>query len=107
MTNYKSGDIILIEYPFSEQTTKKKRPALVLLDSGDEDIVVSRITTKLYSTKYDIEIYDWKDSGLLSKSVIRLHKIATIGKIHVEMKLGSLSKSDFNNIKEKFRSIYQ
>ncbi len=54
MINYKFCDIILIEYPFSEQSTIKKRPALVLLDTGDNDIVVIRITSKLYSTKYDI-----------------------------------------------------
>lgn len=106
MTNYKFGDIILIDYPFSEQTTKKKRPALVLLDSGDDDIIVSRITSKLYSTKYDIQINDWKVSGLLSKSVIRLHKIATIGKNYIEKKLGSLNKHDFNNVRLIMKSIF-
>ncbi len=37
MTNFKSGDIVLIEVIFSEQNESKKRPALII--STDELLV--------------------------------------------------------------------
>ncbi|MBI5324760.1 MAG: type II toxin-antitoxin system PemK/MazF family toxin [Ignavibacteriae bacterium] len=106
MTNYKFSDIVLLEYPFSELKTIKKRPALVLLDSGDDDLVISRITTKHYDTQYDFQLNDWRSAGLIAVSTVRLHKIATLGKNIIDKKLGSLSKRDIENIRLKFTSIY-
>jgi len=30
MINYKRGDVILVPFPFSDQTTIKKRPAVII-----------------------------------------------------------------------------
>jgi len=45
MTAYNFGDILLIGFPYSDLQSVSKRPALVLYDSGDQDVLVSRITT--------------------------------------------------------------
>lgn len=34
MTSYKLGEIVLIAFPQTGTTTKKKRPALIILDIG-------------------------------------------------------------------------
>jgi mRNA interferase MazF len=50
MTNYERGNIILVPFPFSDQTTTKKRPAVVISsDSCNEispDIIIMAITTE-------------------------------------------------------------
>ncbi len=46
MNNYDSEEIILIEFVFSDIQQTKRRPGLVLLDTGDEDIMVAKITSK-------------------------------------------------------------
>jgi mRNA interferase MazF len=33
MTAYERGDIVLVPFPFSDQTTTKKRPAVVISSS--------------------------------------------------------------------------
>jgi len=43
MTNYNFGDVVLVAFP--THGTLKKRPALVVLDTGDADIVLAPITT--------------------------------------------------------------
>ena len=76
MANYKFGDIVLIKFPFTDNLTFKKRPALIIKDTNDGDVIVARITSKSYNTEYDIELADWSKSGLKLPSVIRVHKLA-------------------------------
>jgi mRNA interferase MazF len=99
MTAYSFGDIILIGFPHTDMQGISKRPALVLYDGGDDDIVVARITTQEYSTATDHKLIDWKDSGLLAESYIRLSKLATIEKRFVIKRLGRLLVSEINGIK--------
>ncbi len=87
MIKYKFGDIVLLSFPFTGLQSVKKRPALILFDTGDNDAVVCRITSQIFDSIYDIEINDWQFSGLLSPSCIRLHKIATIEKYLIDRKL--------------------
>jgi mRNA interferase MazF len=102
MIKYNSGDIVLLKFPFSDTSNIKKRPALVILDTEDNDIIAARITTQLYSTKYDVLIRKWETAGLLALSVIRSHKIAALDKSLVERKLGTLCSEDFIQFKNIF-----
>lgn len=93
MINYKLGDIVLIKFPFTDGTTFKKRPAFIIKDTADEDVIVCRITSKLYHTLYDIELQDWHQNGLKLPSVIRIHKIASLEKEMIDIKLGEVDSS--------------
>jgi mRNA interferase MazF len=104
MTLYKSGDIVLLEYPYSDILSSKKRPALIILDTGDDDIIVLRITTQIYNTDYDVIVKDWQASNLLAPSVIRCHKIATLNKSLVFRELGFLQEYDYKNFKKVFNN---
>ena len=41
MANFKTGTVVLIHFPFTDGSSAKKRPALVLLDSGDNDLLLA------------------------------------------------------------------
>lgn len=43
----KKGDVVLVPFPFTDLSSKKRRPALVLLAS-EYDVVLAFITTKLF-----------------------------------------------------------
>ena len=45
MTGYRFADVVLIDF-LQVTGDKKRRPALVILDIGDADIVLAPITTK-------------------------------------------------------------
>lgn len=55
---YNQGDILLIPIPFSDLTSNKKRPVLVISKSEynnkTEDLVVVAITSNLESEDYSI-----------------------------------------------------
>ncbi len=95
------GDIVLLKFPYTDGKTYKRRPALIINDFDDGDIVVCRITSQIYKTKNDIYIDDWEKSGLKLPSVIRVHKLATLEKDMVEIIMGQVDKI----IKDKIRTI--
>jgi mRNA interferase MazF len=66
----------------------------VLFDSGDEDVVLARITTQARRDRTDVRLANWKAAGLIAPSVVRLSKIATIKKSLIDRHLGSLSSKD-------------
>src|SRR4051812_13102044 len=49
----------------------KTRPALVILDTGDADLVVARVTTQAVSAAQDVPITDWQGAGLLAAPIVR------------------------------------
>lgn len=106
MQYYQPGSIVLLMLPFSDTTTSKLRPALVLLDTGDKDIVVSRITTQMYKTNFDVEIIEWQQAGLMRASVVRLHKLNTLAKSSVNRILGTLESNDWQQVCQRIQQIW-
>ncbi len=105
MSILKFGEIVLLKFPFTDGEKSKRRPALILADTKDEDIIVCRITSKLYNSDFDFEIKNWGKSGLKLQSVIRLHKIATLEKGLVDQSIGMIDKKLKKLIKQQFGSI--
>jgi mRNA interferase MazF len=106
MTNYQLGDLVLVAFPHTGKTRTKNRPALVVLDTGDADVVVARVTTQLYQTSHDILIMDWPGAGLLAPSVARLHKLATLEKTIIRRKLGQLQPTDRQRVASVLQQTY-
>jgi mRNA interferase MazF len=105
MTNYQAGDLVLVDFPLTVSGQGKPRPALVILDTGDADVVLARVTTQPRSTSHDIPIADWKQAGLLAPSVVRLYKLATIAKSRVLKRLGLLAASDRSQVSAVLRQM--
>jgi len=58
MTTYKFGDIVLVGFPHTDLQGVSKRPAIVLHDSGDQDIfceafrVIFHVKSYLYCPSF-------------------------------------------------------
>ena len=107
MSSYAAGDVVLLEFPFTDTSGSKRRPALVLLDTGDDDIVVARVTGQLTATPEDVVLDEWQQAGLLLPSVVRLHKVATLQRRLVGKKLGRLTPGDWSRVILALRQVCQ
>jgi mRNA interferase MazF len=107
MTTYNFGDIVLIGFPHTDLQGISKRPAIVLYDSGDQDVLVASVTTQEYRTEADYEIREWGKCGFLGESYIRLGKQATIEKRYIVKQLGTLPASQINSLKTMLRKMLQ
>lgn len=102
---YSFGDIIIINFPFSDSHGSKRRPAVVFKDTDDKDLLIAKVTSQLYNTEFDIEIKEWKDAGLISASIIRIHKIQTIHTSLILGVIGRLTLSDLKLVRRGFLTL--
>jgi mRNA interferase MazF len=99
MTTYKFGDIVLVPFPFTDQTNTKKRPAVVVSSKryniDRADLIIMAITSRLYQVDKLGEslVNDWQKAGLIKPSVFK-PILATIENTLVLKQLGSLQKED-------------
>ena len=96
--NYKKWEIVLVPFPFTDLTTTKKRPALIISPNeyNDKfDVIIAFITSKL-DLEYrigDYNIQEWEKSNLPKPSMLRM-KFATIDKSIIIKRFGILSEND-------------
>ena len=65
-----AGEVWLANIPYTDQTTWKKRPVLVLWLDG-ADAVVAAVTTAAPRSATDVLLGDWQASGLRSSAFDR------------------------------------
>ncbi len=101
------GDIVILDFPFSNLVQIKRRPALVIKVPKGDDIIVSQITGKSYESSVEIPVTkkDFKEGGLKVDSYLRLDKIFTVEKSMVRYKAGSLKPGKFEEIQNKIISF--
>lgn len=88
-----TGDVVLIRMQFHQTQGSKIRPALVPLDTGDDDFVAAPVTSQPRSSEFDLSLVDWQAGGLNVPSSARIHKLTVLPKSDVVRKLGSCSAS--------------
>ena len=77
----KRGDIILVPFPFTDLSSAKVRPALVLSQKRDKslDIIVCFISSQLETAnEHSVRIEPKASNGLKVSSLVRFDKIATL-----------------------------
>ena len=92
-------------FPFTDASGGNRRPALVLIDTGDEDVVVARITRRGPRDQFDVPIADLASAGLRHPSVVRPHKLTTSIKALIHQRLGELSEADWVRVRESVNCL--
>jgi len=81
---YEPGDIVLVPFPFTNLTTAKRRPVLVLssrdFNAQSNDFIVCGITSNLANASHSVLIdnQDMAKGRLPAPSRIKVGKIATL-----------------------------
>ena len=99
MINDQAGDLVLVVFSFTVSGPGKPRPALVILDAGDDDVLLAGVTTQTRITAFDFESSGRRQARLLAPSTVRLHELATLAKGGVRRRLGTLDPTDRQQIR--------
>lgn len=108
---YKQGDILLIPIPFSDLSSNKKRPVLVLSNNDynnkTDDIVVAAITSNLITKDYIIMLADndLEEGTLKVNSCIRVDKIYTLSQNIVISRFGVVKNYIMDNVRKRLYEL--
>ena len=92
------GEVVLIRMKFHQAAGSRFRPAVVVLDTGDEDFVAAPITSRARHSEYDFPLEDWQGAGLDVASNNRVHKLTVLAKADIISRLARLSERDHENL---------
>jgi mRNA interferase MazF len=107
MTRFEFGTIILVRFPFTDLAGSKKQPAVIISNQAYNatmpDVVAMPITSKSPGFG-ELLISDWKGSGLIKPSAIKL-LFATIDQVLIERSMGILDDGTKAAIMKAIREI--
>ena len=109
-TAYSFGDVVLVPFPFTDQTASKKRPAVVSADAYHQrrlDVIVMAVTSQILrpaGALGEVLISDWQGAGLPKASLIK-PVLATIEQRLILRKLGALQGDDVQALRSTLRQI--
>src|SRR3989344_2680386 len=104
-------DLLLVPFPFSDQSGKKARPVIVISNNdfniASEDIIVVGVTSNISKDKYTINLTDKDlDEGKLhTNCCIKIENILKLDKELIVKKIGKINKNTFKEIVSKLNEI--
>ena len=102
--SYKTGDILLVKFPFTNLKKSKKRPVLVVKDENNlGDIVCFQITSNSeQSNLLKIESSDLDDKSLSLQSFIKYDKCFTLHSEIVDKNIARVNSNLLDKLKILF-----
>jgi mRNA interferase MazF len=113
--NCNPGDVVLIPFPFTDLSTSKQRPCLVVssaaFNSNHPDIIALAITSqipeRLSVYEFGLSEKEQQASGLPKPSIIKLGKIVTLDQRLVRKSLGKLSRVSTKRVINKLKKVFK
>ncbi len=110
----RKGEIVLVPFPFTDLSTQKLRPALVLASGKNlgTNVVVALISTNikkplpLYDVLLDQNSSGFKQTGLKITSVIKLDRIATLNRGIFLGELGTINSPTQVEVAKRLKTLF-
>ena len=102
MPNYSRGSVILVRFPFSDLTSSKVRPAIVVSAAHpSQDLLMTSRTDRLQPGEFAMQ--NWRAAGLNVPSAVK-RGVFTIQQSLVIRTVGSISAADGRELEKSLRA---
>ncbi len=104
------GDVVLVPFPFTDQSDAKKRPAVIVSSSGyhagRRDLIIMAITSQVRQPLGFGEalVADWQAAGLIKPSLLK-PVFTTIEPGLIVRTMGTLSTADLHSLHEVIAQV--
>jgi mRNA interferase MazF len=111
MTACSRWDVVLVPFPFTDLTSMKRRPALVVspeaYNRGGPDVVIAFLTSQVHVAPRigDYRLRFWQECGLPKPTMLRM-KFATVAQAMVLKKIGSLPEPEREEIRHALTRFF-
>jgi mRNA interferase MazF len=109
---YPPGSVVLVPFPFTDLSGRKRRPALVVSPEGfhDEDLILCAITSRLPErfSEWDVplEAGDMVEERLPKKSIAKVGKLFTMHRNLITRRLGTAKEQKLQEVLDKLRALF-
>jgi len=105
----RAGVVVLVRFPFSDLSSSKLRPALVVAPAGGVDWVLCQITSKPYSDPRAVALTaaSFSEGGLPQESFARPGKLFTAAESIVVRHVGQLTTAAHRRVVESIVTLIQ
>jgi mRNA interferase MazF len=110
---YRQGDVVLVSFPFTDLTSTKRRPAVVVspdtFNARNDDVVLAAVTSQITREVATVLLRqrDVVDGVLPRESVARLAKLFTLHSSLVVKRLCRLKSEKRDKLLRGLRSFFQ
>jgi mRNA interferase MazF len=96
-----AGDVVVVPFPFTDLTSQKVRPALVLASLDRGDVLLCQITSKpsTHRNVMRVDQPDFSEGGLPRKSYILPQRLVTASSGIVRRRAGKISERKLSDIR--------
>ncbi|MBI3208552.1 MAG: type II toxin-antitoxin system PemK/MazF family toxin [Candidatus Solibacter usitatus] len=107
MGRFISGDVVVLDFPFSDLSRTKRRPALVIASLKGDDLILCQITSQAKEDEYSVRLDDgdFVDGTLRRSSRIRPNRLFTADSGIVVYRAGHVSEAKLDETKEELIRI--
>lgn len=101
------GQVVLASFPFSDLTSNKLRPCLVIGIAEFNDVALCQITSKQYQSRRALSLLqsDFVQGSIVTDSFIRPDKIATLDRAMIKQVLGTIHARKLEEVKQGLKSF--
>jgi mRNA interferase MazF len=101
------GDVVITPFPFSDLSSAKRRPAIVVAALSGDDVILCQVTSQSRSDSYAIAVLDndFTNGGLQVDSIARPNRLFTADGNIVIRKAGTLTQAKLKEITNKIIEI--
>ncbi len=109
MERFVKGDVVVVPFPFSDLSSAKRRPALVVTNPVDKALILCQITSRAMADSYAIPLMDddFNEGGLRLESYIRPNRLFTADSDLILYRVGILKTGKMNEIIDKIVRFIQ
>ena len=103
------GDVVSCVFPFSDLSSQKFRPALVVAKADFDNVILCQITSKAYSSSSPVVLSsdDFAEGNLPITSYIRPDKLFTAEASIVSQVYGKVAPAKMNNVLATIRMQFE
>jgi len=100
MGKFVKGDVVVLPFPFSDLTSSKRRPALVVAIASADDVILAQITSSNFNDCYAVELADkdFSNGGINVASYVRPNKLFTADINIIAYKAGNVKVEKLKDV---------
>ena len=108
MERFVKGDVVVLPFPYTDFSSVKKRPAVVVANLRGQNVILAQITTNQRNDEDLISLgkEDFSSGSLNSDSFVMISLLFTADASRISYKLGKMKTDKIKEVQDKLIEVF-